>query len=179
MEFPLGPVSIEFDATKRNPSAGLAKVTINKTLEDQDTLLATTIDTFEVRVDQLSGAYIAQHFAGDDAMVFTCSVMLDTSMLPNLSSAYVKGTSGVAYDPAGKNVLFGELKIHPLASGSSTDNDIFGYKVSCTPTIQGNFKTQDVVRVDLKFAFSGNDDSSTSDGKLFGVLAAFGTYQPK
>ncbi|MGL4482388.1 MAG: hypothetical protein ACRCTW_07680 [Lactococcus garvieae] len=176
MHYPLGPVKIEFDAsTTAGAGRAVTKVVIDKTLEDQDTMLTTNLETFKVFMDQLSGAYIAQYFTGEESMNFTCSVLLDPAQLPNLTSAYQVGAGGgVAYNPAGKNVMFGTLKIHPLAAGDKTDFDINGFKVSCTPTIQGSFKTQDTVRVDLLFEFAGCDDSAKAD--MFGILCTFGNY---
>lgn len=172
MNEPLGPVSIEFDATANGAAEA---VVIDETLEDQDTLLATNSEIFGVKMDQLPGYYIAQHVDSDEGATFACSILINKAMLPNLSNEWEKHETGngVAYNPAGKKVLFGTLKIHPLTAGIDVDHDYFGKKVMCTVNVQANFKKRDLVRADLLFNFAGNPNKDDDDYRALFTIGDF------
>lgn len=171
-EYPLGPATITFDATANGATAA---VVIPITLEGEDSTFAVSTETFKVMVDQIAGAYKAQHISGDTPATYTCSVFLKGADLPNLSSAYEKHVTldSIAYDPQSKPVLYGTIKIHPTSAGVDDGYDFNGFKVSCNPVLNGKFKTQDLVQVDLVFEFSGDDDVS---GQTYGKVFTIGTY---
>jgi hypothetical protein len=170
--FPLGACEITFDATANGASA---PVVLNRTLEDQDTQLITTTEVFKVMVDQLAGAFIAQHISGDQPVLFTCSEVMKESQLPDLSAIWTKHATRDAYamDPHSKEVMWGTLRIHPVAMGDNTSRDFFGPKVMCIPNVQGNFKNQDLVMVNFEFDFSAEDDENSD---LVGKILTIGDY---
>ena len=168
-DYPLGACMITYDATA---NGALEAVIIGTTLEGEDTKFEVSTEMFKVMVDQLGGAYAAQHIAGEDPATFNCSMILRAAQLPNLCSAYEKHETleSIAYNPVAKNVMYGTIKIHPLAAGSDAGYDFNGFKVSCNPQINGNFKAQDLVKCAFSFSFSGDDlVTSPTYGKIFTI----------
>lgn len=170
--FPLGACVITFDATENGASA---PVVLAETLEDQDTQLITSTEVYKVMVDQLAGALIAQHISGDEPVTVTCSEIMKESQLPDLTAIWVKHASRDAYamDPHSKAVMWGTLRVHPVAMGEDTSRDFFGPKVMCRPEVVGNFKNQDQVMVEFTFEFSAMDDISH---ELYGKILTVGDY---
>lgn len=169
---PLGACSVVFDGTANGADAA---VNIDITLKDEDTVFSSETSVFEVMVDQLDGAYIAQHISGDNPASFTCSVLLRPSDLPNLSSAYVKHSTAdsIGYSPIAKNVMYGTIEIHPLANGTDKSYDFIGKKVSCSVNVSGNFKSEDLVRAELVFNFSADDKSGSPSYGLTYTIGAW------
>ena len=168
---PLGACKIIFTPKDdvQNP------IVINETLKDEDTTFSSTTETFKVFIDQLEGPFIAQHIAGDDPATFTCSVILKPTMLPKLSSAYQLNQTGdaVGYSPTAKQVKWGTLKIHQLAMGNSSVVDFNGFKVSCTVAIDAAFKSEGLIKAQLTFNFSADEDPNS---KTYGLTYSIGDY---
>lgn len=167
-EFPLGTCEIEFQL-----KGASEKIALGITLEESDTSFITSFEINKIMVDQLSGPYKAFYVPGENPAQFKCSILLDTAILPKLGGIFKSGGSGIAYIPSGE-VQYGELRIHPIESGTSTDFDIVGKKVSCTPVINGTFKKTGKTLVDLTFDFAGNDDRNSDE---FNVIFTIGTYK--
>lgn len=167
--FPLGPCKIVFDASANGADAA---VNVDITLKDEDTNFSSETDLYKIFVDQLDGAYMAQHIAGDTPAVFTCSVFVPLGDLPNLSATFQLNDTGDAISMSANsvNVMYGNLTIHPVSSGASTDFDIVGAKVSCNVALDMNFKSEDLAKADLTFDFSSDsDEASPTFGKTFTI----------
>lgn len=147
-------------------------VTINRTLEEQDTLFSAPYETNKIKFDQLSGAQAGNHYISEEPTL-SCSVELDLDTITELTGVYKWGTSGVGMDAHGQSIQFGTINVHPISAGDSTNHDIIGKRVYCIVTNQIEYKNEGKTRADLVFYFSANPEETDAD---YGMPYTIGTY---
>ncbi|WP_319372176.1 hypothetical protein [uncultured Ilyobacter sp.] len=147
-------------------------VTINRTLEEQDTIFTAPYETNKIKFDQLAGAQAGNHFISEEPTL-TCSVELDLDTLPDLTGAYKAGTTGLGMAAHGQAIKFGAINVHPVSAGASTAHDIIGKRVYCVVTNQVEYKNEGKTRADLVFYFSANPEETDAD---YGMPYTIGTY---
>lgn len=149
-------------------------VIMDLTMEDEETTFDSSYEMYSVGVDQMQGPYIATISGGETT--FTCSIPLDTTVLPKLSNAFIEGQTGLGFSTTGKEFKFGKLKIHPISAGESTDHDIIGPRVSCIVNSHVEFKKEGKSLANLTFNFSTD---ITEESPTKGMIFTIGNYTAK
>lgn len=167
--YPLGPCKIEYTLEGEE-----SPVILDFTSKEEEVSFNAGFEIYSIEVDQMQGPYIANVLPGE--VTLTCAIILDLNVLSKLSNTYIEGTTGVGFTTIGKQLKFGKLKVHPLASGDSTDYDIIGPRVSCMVNTQIEYKVEGKCLANLTFNFSTDiaEESATK-----GLVFTIGNYTPK
>ena len=162
----LGACKIDFALEEGTP------IVINRTIEEQDCIFTAGYETNKIKFHQLAGAQAGNHYISEEPTL-TCSVLLEPDNLPKLTGAYKQGATGIGMDAHGTEIQFGEITIHPISAGTSTDHDIIGKRVYCVVTNQVEYANEGKTRADLVFYFSANPSESDAD---YGMPYVIGDY---
>lgn len=164
--FSIGVCELEF-----TPHGG-EKVSIGKTLKEDETKLVTETEITKIETDQDSGP-VSELISGITATL-TATLPYNQELIAKLNSMWKTGSEGISLSGDMKETVRGKLVIKPLRAVEGTEKELIAPNASCKIDLSIDYKKVGLSKMPVVFTLSSDVDSAS---ETFGQILVSGNYK--